>query len=42
MNPADRDEVVSQFCAMTRARPDEVSILSQFKSLANLDRRKNI
>lgn len=23
MNPADRDEVVSQFCAMTRARPDE-------------------
>ncbi|KAJ0413585.1 P-loop containing nucleoside triphosphate hydrolase protein [Aspergillus carlsbadensis] len=23
MNPADRDEVVSQFCAMTRARPDD-------------------
>ncbi|KAL4942901.1 P-loop containing nucleoside triphosphate hydrolase protein [Aspergillus oleicola] len=23
MNPADHDEVVSQFCAMTRARPDE-------------------
>ncbi|KAL2825941.1 P-loop containing nucleoside triphosphate hydrolase protein [Aspergillus cavernicola] len=23
MNPADHDEIVSQFCAMTRARPDE-------------------
>ncbi|KAL4793399.1 P-loop containing nucleoside triphosphate hydrolase protein [Aspergillus venezuelensis] len=23
MNPADHDEVVSQFCAMTRARPEE-------------------
>ncbi|KAL4927768.1 P-loop containing nucleoside triphosphate hydrolase protein [Aspergillus undulatus] len=23
MNPAEHDEVVSQFCAMTRARPDE-------------------
>ncbi|KAL2803173.1 UBX domain-containing protein 1 [Aspergillus granulosus] len=23
MNPADRDEVVSQFCAMTRARPED-------------------
>lgn len=31
MNPADHDEVVSQFCAMTRARPDDVGILSQMQ-----------
>lgn len=33
MNPADHDEVVSQFCAMTRARPDEVGILSQIQKI---------
>lgn len=35
MNPADHDEVVSQFCAMTRARPDEVCTLSLVQGSAD-------